>query len=232
VLEAGSELLYYPRYALPVIVVLVVLSARTLWALLEFHLPARKIVLPTCVVVLVASPAMQSLEVNQLFAREDSRTLAKNWIEAHIPAGARIWIEAQKIKPANGTVQLQDERANLERRIEYWRDVEPKQARYLELQLEVQTGITYDLELARVGEFKSLAEYKKLGIQYFVVRPDYLADSRRANPGSIGLLQSLHSDPQLAKLWGIYPGRKDRPGPAVEVYEVQSAQSSQGGLAE
>jgi 4-amino-4-deoxy-L-arabinose transferase-like glycosyltransferase len=223
--STGSATLYYPRYALPVIVVLVVLAARILQELWESRLPGRRVLLPVAVAILVAFPLVESVRVNHLFAQEDTRTLAKEWIEGRIPPGTRIWIESQKIKPSNGTVQLNDDPGNLARRIEYWKTAEPKQAKYLALVLETQSGVTYDLELARVGQFKSLAEYLASGVEYFVVRPDYLSESRRTNAGSVRLLEDLRSSPDVKRIQAFYPDPRERPGPAIEIYRVARAEA-------
>jgi 4-amino-4-deoxy-L-arabinose transferase-like glycosyltransferase len=223
--STGSATLYYPRYALPVIVALVVLAARMLWEVWESRWKDRRALLLVVVAFLLAFPLVESLRVNHLFTQDDTRTLAKRWIEEHIPQGTRIWIESTKIKPSNGTVQLNDDPTNLARRIKYWRKVEPKQAKYLELQLETHAGVTYDLELARVGQFKTLDEYRASGVEYFVVRPAYVSESRRASTGSVRLLEDLRSDPHVRRIQSFYPDPRHRPGPAIEIYRVADAGS-------
>ncbi len=74
------------------------------------------------------------------------------------------------------------------RRMEYWNAREPKQAKFLELQLAVHPGGGYDLELVRPESIQSLDEYLAQGVEYFVIRPDVFIEDktgefRQRSPG-------------------------------------------------
>lgn len=217
-----SEILYYPRYVLPVLAVLTILSGRLLGELWQMsrltHHPAVAL---TIIVALIAVPTVRSVQGNQLLAGTDTRTLAKEWMEAHVPQGAKVFIEGLKIKPIKSTAQLKDSAENIRRRIEYWKPREPKQARFLELELQVLEGKTFDLELVRRSEIRSFAHYESVGVEYFVVRPDALLKSRRSDQQGVLLLRALRSDSRVSMVQGFYPDRRRTPGPIIEVYRLK-----------
>lgn len=218
--SATSEFLYYPRYTLPIVVVLSVLAGRMLFELWQRYRLPNPVVALLLVAASIATPLIASVKHDHLLTQTDTRTLAKDWIEQHVPAGSKILIEGLKIKPVKGTAQLQDSAANLRRRIAYWRKVEPKQAKYLQIELQVLSGTTYELELITLDDVQSLKFYEDRGVEYFVVRPEMFLESRRRQPGSRRLVEALRSDPQVVKLNEFREEPDRRPGPAIEIYKL------------
>jgi 4-amino-4-deoxy-L-arabinose transferase-like glycosyltransferase len=91
----GSQLLIFARFIIPVLPPLVVLAAEAVEALALRLVPARGDRWPETVAAgLMAAwlvvPAANSLRHDLLLTRDDTRTLAKNWIETNIPAGTRL----------------------------------------------------------------------------------------------------------------------------------------------
>jgi hypothetical protein len=214
-----SEVLYYPRYALPIIIVLLVLAGR-LSADLLLALPRwRAWVGALGAAILIAWPASQASVNNQVLTRPDTRTLAKRWIDANIPEGSHILIEGGKIAPSRETVPLSESPESLDRRIAYWISEDPRQARFLQIRRAVHTGAGYALEIVKPDTMEAFDEYVARGVEYFVVRPETLENSRRAGVASSRLLESLRSDnsTRLIKRFEEKPGV--RPGPTIEVYQ-------------
>ena len=174
-----SEVLYYPRYSLPIIVVFAALSGRAL-ADLAVKSSSRSSWAATFVLALcVAIPVGQSITTAYALSQPDTRTLAKRWFEANVPDGSKVLIEGGKISPDGQTIPLQDTREVLRRRIQYWSKVEPKQAKFLELRLSVHSGVGYELEYVRLNSIQSLDAYVQHGVEYFVVRPDSFTERLR-----------------------------------------------------
>ena len=110
--------------------------------------------------------------------------------------------------------------SSIQRRIEYWKVVEPKQAKFLELQLASHAGGGYDLEYLRLDSVATIAEYAERGIEYFVVRPETMVESRKAEIGSPRLLRELRSDPGVKLIKRFESDEQKRPGPTIEIYRL------------
>jgi hypothetical protein len=188
--------------------------------LATFRATAKPAIAVMAVAALLWIPAARSVHDSRLLTQTDTRTLAENWIETHIPPGTTIGIEGLKIKPVKGTVQLQDSAENIRERIEYWRKREPKQAKFLEYELQAVAGPNYDLELITRADAKPLSDYVCGGVRYFVIRPTGFVSSRRTSDAAEDLLQDLGSDPRVHKIKGFYPDPDKTPGPAIEIYAV------------
>ncbi len=216
-----SEGLYYPRYSRPIIVVLVVLAGRLVGDLLLAVPRRRSWVAVVIAVVLVSWPASQVYVNNQVLGRTDTRTLAKDWIDTHVPSGSHVLIEGGKIAPSRETVQLSESPESLDRRIAYWLSEDPRQARFLQIKRAVQEGVGYRLEIVKPDTLESFDAYIDRGVEYFVVRPENLERSRRAEIQGVRLLERLRNDPavSLIKAFETEPGV--RRGPRVEVYQVR-----------
>ena len=144
-----SESLYYPRYALPIILVMAILSGRAIAATMHAKSRHRVLAATAAVVACIVVPLGTSISVAHDMMRTDTRTLAKDWFDSNVPAGSRVLIEGLKIGPVRATVPLHETSESILRRMEYWKIEEPKQAKFLELQLAVHPGGGYDLELVR-----------------------------------------------------------------------------------
>jgi hypothetical protein len=218
-----SEYLYFPRYALPIIVVLTVLAARAVCDLLD-ALPAyRRAATVAIVSALVAWPAVQAASGAVLLTRTDTRTLAKLWFDANVPAGSKVLVEGGKISASRLSVPLADSAATLQRRIDHWRGVEPRQAKYLQIRQSVHDGHGYDLELVKISSIGPLDDYRAKGVRYFVVRPDSFEGSRKAEGESARFLAALRASQDIELIARFSPEDGHRPGPTIEIYEMGDA---------
>ncbi len=81
------------RYVLPLVPVLCVLAGRfVVWAA-NYSILSRGYRLAVCSVIVIvgmAEPLWSCVRLNVLFSREDTRVLARQWIEDHIPEGQKI----------------------------------------------------------------------------------------------------------------------------------------------
>jgi Dolichyl-phosphate-mannose-protein mannosyltransferase len=218
VIASTTSHLYYPRYALPIVLAMAVLSGRAVADFWRFCVKRNGTQLAVAVAALVAWPIWNSAGTARELTMTDTRTLAKGWIEANIPTGSHVFIEGLKIGPIKGTVQLRETPEAIRRRVDYWRSREPKQARFLKLQLAALEPGGYRLRFARVSSVDTLAAYLAEGVEYFVVRPDYFQAARRADPSSARLLEQLRSDDRIELMKRFEGGTQTPIGPTLEIY--------------
>jgi hypothetical protein len=226
--STSSEILFYPRYALPIIVVLAVLTGRALSDLILFMPRWRVAVWASVAVALIAWPFAHSIKYAYSLTQTDTRTLAKEWFDAHVPAGSKVLIEGGKIAASRLTVPLADSRESLGRRIAYWKLQEPRQAKYVELKRAVHEGGGYELELVRVASIPPFDDLTARGIEYFVVRPESFMGSRKAESGSARLLSRLRSDTRVKLLKQFKADSSTQPGPTIEIYRFQPGLAPSG----
>jgi len=223
----ASDSLYYPRYALPIIVVMAILVGRMFADLIRALPRGQAAIAVFGLAFLSAWPIRAVVAADYALTLTDSRTVAKEWFEKNVPAGAKVLVEGGKTGPKRESVQLLESRASLEDRIAYWKKVEPRQARFLEVKLATDDGSGYDLELVRLQSIGTLQQYASAGIEYFIVRPEYFVTARKASAGAGRLLQDLHKDPCVKLLARFAPDTSWSPGDTVEIY--QRSQNCQAG---
>lgn len=223
-----SDVLYYPRYALPIIIVLTVLAGRAFSDLIQFIPRWRILALTTLAAAFVVWPLNQTIRDTYSLTQTDTRTLAKEWFDAHVPAGSKVLIEGGKIAASRLTVPLADSREALERRIKYWKLKEPRQARFLEFRRAVHEGGGYELELVRIASIAPFGDYTARGIEYFVVRPDSFMGSRKSEGESARLLNKLRSDTRVKLLRRFEANSSTQPGPTIEIYRFQPGLAPSG----
>ncbi|MBA3562427.1 MAG: glycosyltransferase family 39 protein [Gammaproteobacteria bacterium] len=216
--------LYFPRYMLPVIVVLALMAGRLLWAAWPGAGAAKQTVAIVVVAALAFMPAYKTVVNNYLLSHTDTRTIAKEWIGENIPQGATVFIEGLKIEPTRLTVPLQDTMENMRDHIEFYETREPGKAKYLKYRLQAMSGSTYDLELVSPSELRAhdLDHYKDMGIEYLVIRPEYFVESRKIAHVGLSFLDELEADPDVSLVRAFPPNPRDRPGPLIHVYRIDS----------
>jgi Dolichyl-phosphate-mannose-protein mannosyltransferase len=94
----GSTRNYFVRYSLPLLPFIALFAAETVIGTLMWVLASRQRrlswILPVIlIIVAIAQPLIQSIRHDILLTRQDTRTLAKQWIEANIPAEAKIAVD-------------------------------------------------------------------------------------------------------------------------------------------
>jgi hypothetical protein len=170
--------------------------------------------------VLIAWPTWRVTVADHSLTLTDTRTVAKEWFESNVPAGTRVLVEGGKIGPKRETVQIGQSRESLDRSIAFWRKAEPRQARFLEVKRAVAGSGGYDLELVQQQSIKPLDVYAAAGVEYFIVRPEYFGESRKAGPGATRLLQDLRSDPRVTLVRRFMPQSRYQLGDTVEIYRL------------
>jgi hypothetical protein len=156
-----------------------------------------------------------------LLTRTDTRTIAKEWFEQHVPAGSKVVIEGQKIEPTRLTVPLRDSTENMRENITYYRSREPGKAKYLEFKLQVTNGKSYDLVYVTRKSLQSLDHYVDDGVEYVVVRPDALLESRKVGLEGPDFLEALRNDARVSLLKRFESHPATRPGPDIEIYGIE-----------
>jgi hypothetical protein len=93
----GATRHYFARYVLPLIPFLVMFAADVVVAIAAWlgarRVRGRRVIVGVLVTVAIAQPLAWSIQHDVLLTRTDTRTLAKQWIEAHIPAGAKFALD-------------------------------------------------------------------------------------------------------------------------------------------
>jgi hypothetical protein len=216
----ASATLFYPRYTSPIIAALAILTGRAVADVL-LAIPRWRVVASTLIVAaLVAWPVMQVAKAAYVLTREDTRTLTRDWFNAHVPVGSKVLIEGSKTAASRLTAPIEDSVESLDRRIAYWKIEEPRQALHLQVQRSVHGGGGYELELVRIRSIEDLDTYLKRGVEYFVVRPDYFMHARQAESSSVALMHALRTDRRVVLVKRFDNEHETRPGPAIEVYRV------------
>lgn len=227
--STSSKFLYFPRYTLPIVVVLSVLSGRAVYDLCSFVRTRRVATTGLLVSVLIAAPLLRSTVSSYTLTKTDTRTLAKEWFETHAPVDSKVLIEGAKTSASRLTVPLYDSREALDQRIAYWSVIEPRQAKYLEIKRASHAGGGYRLELINLNSVASLETYIHRDVEYFVVRPSSFLASRKAGSGSATLVRRLRTDPNVKLLKRIDASSTLRPGPEIEIFQW-SPRSNAGGI--
>jgi hypothetical protein len=92
----GRQLMFFGRFILPAVPVLLLLAARLLVEATD-RVPwpdrQRRLLLVTLTAIVLAQPAFSSLRFDVLLTRTDTRTLARDWIVANLLPGVRIAAE-------------------------------------------------------------------------------------------------------------------------------------------
>lgn len=178
--------------------------------------------------VLASPSALTAVEQVRLLATDDTRELARNWLEANVPSGARIALTGSSY----GHPRLHPTKAWLQRRLEQVRR-EGQPGRRLQLALESsQYPPTPAYDLVELPVAPTLHELQRDGIDWLVVQTHPLAyarvppllqaqlQDRTAEavfmPGTDTSLQAATFDPLDA--WYLpMAGQADllRPGPSI-----------------
>jgi len=215
----SSDVLFYPRYTLPIIVVLAILAGRAVVEVAGTGARSRW-TSAVATMMLIAWPLSVAVANTHALTQTDTRTLAKGWFDAHVPAGSKVLIEGGKIAASRLSVPLADTRESLDRRIAYWKLQEPKQAKYLEIMRRVHRGGGYELEFMQIGSIADFSAYRDRGIEYVVVRPDYFIGSRRARGDGSRLIEAMRTDPDVKMIKRFDAGSHGSLGPAIEIYRI------------
>jgi len=91
----GAQHLYFARFLLPALPALIVTAAVAL-----DRLAAPRPMLGLAAVVLVGAPSLiDAVRFDSLLTRQDTRTLARDWIQTNLPAGALLAVDSAPLGP-------------------------------------------------------------------------------------------------------------------------------------
>jgi hypothetical protein len=218
--------LYYPRYMLPVIVVLTIFAGRVLydaWLRIERLIVPKHAVAVVAIATLIISPVYATIQNNILLIQDDTRTVAKEWFEENVPAGSKVLIEGLTIEPTRQTVPLHNSGDNLRKIREHYKSVGDRgKVTYLDFKLQVIPEPTYDLELMKHEYLESFEHYKATGVQYLVIRPESLEHSRLSGAAALAFLEALRTDPDVSLMKSFQFDPQSRNGPDIDVYRIDS----------
>ena len=216
----GATRHYFARYALPLVPFAAVLSADVIMAMITRWQPGRKrLVVGAAIGIVVVSiipPLVNSLQHDVLLSRTDTRTIAKQWSEANISAGAKIAIDWPFHGPPLATADQHR-----------------------------PSSITYDVTwVGQTGLAEhSLDWYRQQGYDYLIASsfiynipllfPDQ--DAQRNSfyaqlPQQTTLVQEFYPNESVSEppfifdeIYGpaISLWQRDRPGPTIKVYRIQ-----------
>lgn len=154
----GSQQMYFARFILPIIPCLMVFSAYGLMKLTDrlkdfLHLPDY--VLIGLAILVAVQPLLNSLRFDWLLTQQDTRTLAKAWIEENIPAGSKIAVDWLYFAP----------------QLESPEETSPNSLRQYDLTIVSETGLTDH----------SVDWYLDQGFQY-IISSSFFERTSLANP--------------------------------------------------
>jgi hypothetical protein len=216
----GNQEMYFARFMLPAYPGLIVLGAgATIWVLDSKKIQARypwSLIL----IALTTLPSTRSvLRHNHLLAREDTRTEAKQWIEANVPAMSKIALDREVFSPPLSTRD----------------DPQPRSRRSYNVILVGDKGLS----------MRSLDEYRLEEVE-FVVTSSHLSRISLSDPVSDASRRTFYSnldeELELVAQFRPFPGPEepafvfdqiygpwtslsqvDRPGPEIRVYRLSGS---------
>jgi len=193
----GSFETTIPRYILPILPFLAIIGASPAHALsgiLGERTRAGLAAIPTVAISLAAIPSLAaSLEWDLLTGKTDTRTLAKEWIETHIPRGSRIAIDSLGPPLSDSDYRL-----------------------FVAFRGELRP-IPDPWGHYRLGEIKELGCLLEEGIEYAVVNSHAYGNYRRVPhlyPDEHAFYRDLEAGGELLRTFQP----EGRPGPEIKVY--------------
>jgi 4-amino-4-deoxy-L-arabinose transferase-like glycosyltransferase len=212
-------------YLLPMTPAMWLLCSRGLSAL-SFD---RRLVFGAATAAVATVPLFFTVREDVMLARPDTRVLAKHWIEANVPSGAKILMDGMRFRFVQ-SAPLNGNRATLERRLA---DLEESELALSDQMLELYReaagrveGPTYDLHSTMYGlDVRELDYYVHACFDYIVVssfnekRYETPAEARN-HPASARFYAGIRSDPRFRLVYSIDPIVWRQLGPSIDVYEV------------
>jgi len=213
---------FFPRYILPMMPVLSLLGGRVLCeGFSKVGMIRRSAFQYALLVSICLVPAYEIVANDYRIAQTDTRVLAKDWVDANIPPGSRIFIEGSRTHPSKSTIPLTNTAENIRASINYFREKEPGKSKYFELELEVMTGHSYDLELVASTELQSLPHYIEIGVEYFVLRPGVHTGIRLKRDWP-DFIMDIRNDPNIIRIKSFQPDSVSVPGPLIEIFQLNA----------
>jgi len=190
----------YPRYVLPVVPFLIL---GYVFALAEWtrRRPRRSLWLTMLTLAALAEPAAKSIRFDILCTREDTRILAKRWIEEHVPRNAALVTDGNfPAMPSHPYATYVKERLH-----RYGPMLDPD---YFVSDRLLRTALMRHPNTAPVlGPVYQAIESRSRPVAAFYPAP----------MGTETRLSVNHGAAPLAGLWAI-----ERPGPPIHIYQLRT----------
>ena len=212
-------------YLLPVTPAIWLLSSRGIAALsLD-----RRWLFTAGVVGVGATSLFLDVREDVMLARPDTRVLAKQWMETHIPSGSKILMDGMRFRFVQG-VPLNPDKNTVARRLA---DLEKSElvlsGQMLSLYREAAQridGPTYELHSTMYGlEVEELDDYVKSCFSYVVIssfnEKRYVTEAaRQKHPKSVRFYRDIKADPRFHVVYAVQPVMWRQLGPTITVYQV------------
>lgn len=236
-LMAGSQTthLFYPRYAIPLLVPIALLTGRLLDRVVE-ALPwssrARGLAMAGAAALLLLPMAATATRWTAGQTRQDSRVATRAWFEAHGRSGAAVFLVGNPLVDTapNLSLPLRNTDANLDALASELRSTEPAKAQILEWRKETG-GRPFDLRTVRHFEPNlTLDDYLAQGVRYLVLDSLHFGKARLARDRKHDsevlesrrtLARACRSDPRLELVYTADADSGEFAGPTVEVFRLR-----------
>jgi hypothetical protein len=220
------------RYMLPIMPALWLLSSRAVAAVSKRHWIAMVAGL-ACITVI---PVVMLIRHDYEKTQSDTRVIAKEWIEANIPSGAKIlmdgfryrFIPSPPLQPSASTVTRQVTAVG-EEDSRVGRGVSRRALSLYTQAMQQVDGPTYKLHSTAFGlQVQDLNDYVQACFDY-VITSSYITRRfvRQVNqerfPKSVRFYKQIQTDDRFRIVYKVVPVRWQISGPTITVYEVHSA---------
>jgi hypothetical protein len=238
------------KYLLPIIPLFLILGASFLATIYQKDIAQfkyRRFLFILGMVLIVVGPLNDSVITDYTLTQKDTRSLAKKWIEDHIPPGTRIAIDAGRLNIAKLSPPINDIPENLyatyvtggkdNKYINYETEI---LSRYHQLRLRALPQKNYPLTRivissdGKIDKDVSLENFREKGVEYVVVSSyayqGYLSETYRKNhPEAAEHYRNFYKNLEryciLIKEFPSEP--KKRQGPFIKIYKIPYFNSKQ-----
>jgi 4-amino-4-deoxy-L-arabinose transferase-like glycosyltransferase len=179
--------------------------------------------------VVIAVPLFRIVRDDYMLTKPDTRIVAKEWIESHVPSGAKILMDGMRFRFVQG-VPLTPDAGTIERRLSGVESSElALSPQTLAMYREAAKGLAgprYDLHSTMYGlEVGSLDYYVAQCFDYVVIssfnEKRYETDAARARyPHAAAFYRDIRRDPRYHRVYDVDPVVWERIGPTITVYAV------------
>ena len=227
--------LFYERYIIPLVPGVCLLAAlglddliRRVFARRE---PVGSWVAVAVALVVIAEPAMSSIDWSARHSRTDTRTLTKEWIETNVPHKTRVLLEGFPEEDSQLAVPLRNTRKNVKEMIARLQSTDPGKATFWEYKLEALENPLYDLVTIRHFEpWVTVDEARANGVEYVILRREFFTrtdrDLSKLDPVTVttrmAFREELDQKSDVAEMAAAFrPADGDRPGYDIEIWRLQ-----------
>jgi len=212
-------------YLLPVTPAIWLLTSRGL----DAATANRRSLYAVSVCSVAALPLFFAMREDMMLAKPDTRVLAKDWIEQHVPPGSTILMDGMRFRFVQG-VPLNGDKATVARRLADLKGSElVLTGDMLSLYREAADQVpppTYDLRSTVYGlEVETLDEYVRVCVDYVVIssfnEKRYASEAAISlHPKSARFYRDIKTDPRFQRIYEVGPVMWQQLGPTITVYRV------------